>query len=123
MRCTVDSDMGNDTSLIGCDAIAVPSVQLDLVNTQDLAADAWVAPKQTDQMVIPKGIIQPLAYTNLVKQRSVAFASKQSVPQLPPMNLPQPKSPQKGRQLPQQQVGCNTGLVNIGGECLPPLRR
>ena len=39
------------------------------------------------------------------------------------MNLPQPKSPQKGRQLPQQQGGCNTGLVNIGGECLPPLRR
>ncbi len=123
MRCTVDSDMGNDTSLIGCDAINIPSVQLDLVNTQDLAADAWVAPKQADQMVIPKGIIQPLAYTNLVKQRSVAFASKQSVPQLPPMNLPQPKSPQKGRQLPQQQGGCNTGLVNIGGECLPPLRR
>jgi hypothetical protein len=102
MRCTVDSDMGNDTSLIGCDAINVSSVQLDLVNTQDLAANAWVAPKQSDQMVIPKGIIAPVAYTNLVKQRAAMVRRVSAAP---------------GR------VTCGRGLVNLGGECLPPLRR
>ena len=110
MRCNVDSDMGNDTSIIGCDAIKIQSVQLDLVNTQDLAADAWVAPKQNDQMVIPRGILPPAAYTNLVKQRTAAARVKSAA--LNPINL--------------NQVNlrtCSRGLVNLGGECLPPLRR
>jgi len=126
MRCTVDSDMGNDTSIIGCDAIKLQSVQLNLVNTQDLAADAWVAPKQADQMVIPKGIIQPAGYTDLVKQRTAASFVKQAAQQLPPLhNLPQKNLPQKNRPQPAlpQANGCNAGLVNLGGECLPPLRR
>ena len=127
MRCSVDSDMGDDTPMIGCDAIQLTSVQLNLVNTQDLAADAWVAPKQADQLVIPKGIIAPAGWTNLVKQRTAASFLKQNLPlpqkhqlPLPQKNLPQQNRPQQA--LPQAN-GCNVGLVNLGGECLPPLRR
>ena len=53
-------------------------------------------------MVIPKGIIAPVAYTNLVKQRAAMVRRVSAAP---------------GR------VTCGRGLVNLGGECLPPLRR
>lgn len=128
MRCNVDSDMGNDTPIIGCDQIKVQSVQLDLINTQDLAADAWVAPKQVDQIVIPKGIIQPAGYTEIVKQRTAAARAKSALNQID-LNQVNLNQLNKANQLNRNQLNkatqgsCNSGLVNLGGECLPPLKR
>lgn len=102
MRCTVDSDFGNDTPMIGCDKISLRTVQLDLVNTQDLAADAWVAPKQSTGTSIPKGIKAAAQYVGLVKQLTAS----------------------RRRAAPPALVRvCKPGLVSLGGECVPPLKR
>lgn len=101
MRCTVDSDQGNDTSMIGCDAIDLRSVQLDLVNVQDVVADGWVAPKVVDVIKIPKGIKPSAGYVKLVK--SLAAPKKMKM--------------LKGAKM------CSRGLVAVDGECVPKLKR
>jgi hypothetical protein len=97
---TVDSDVGNDTPAIGCDAIKLRTIQLDLVNTQDLAADAWVAPPAADAMTIPKGLKPSPAYAGLVKK----------------LTAPRRKLSAQGRT-------CARGLVSVDGECVPKLKR
>lgn len=101
MKCTVDSDMSNDTKAIGCQAIKLRTIQLDLVNTQDLAADAWVAPPAADVMTIANGVKVALAHRGLVKQ---VVAPKKKL-----------LLPGKG--------ACARGLEKVGGECLPKLKR
>jgi hypothetical protein len=100
MKCTVDSDQGNDTASIGCSNINLQTVQLDLVNTQDVAADGWVAPKQTDAIVIPKGIKAAAQYTGMIKKLTTARKMK-----------------------PMARVMCKGGLVNVENECVPKLKR
>lgn len=103
MKCTVDSDTGNDTPSIGCSAIQLASVQLDLVNTQDVQADKWTAPPVNNQVVIPKGIQSSGVYAEIVK-KAVVGKSRKLV-------------------LPKMQQRCNRGLVSVGGECVPQLKR
>lgn len=102
MKCTVDSDAGNDTPSIGCSALQLQSVQLDLVNTQDVQADKWVAPKVHDQVIIPKGIVASGGYAEIVKKAVVGTPRKLIVP---------------------KSLRCNRGLVSVGGECMPQLKR
>jgi hypothetical protein len=45
IHCTVDGPTGDDGNDIACDAVDIKNVQLDLVNSADLAADKWVAPR------------------------------------------------------------------------------
>jgi len=105
MKCTVDSDAGNDTPSIGCSAIALKSIQLDLVNTQDVAADAWKAPPVNNVVVIPKGVQSSVGYAAIVKKAVVAKSRKLVLP----MN--------------KQNVRCNAGLVSVEGQCVPKLKR
>lgn len=107
MKCTVDSDMSNDTPIIGCEAIKLRTIQLDLVNRQDLTADAWVAPPVTDQITIPKGLATNVAYLGAVK--ALAAPKKKKL-----VNLPLP-----GR----GGVTCKPGLVVMDGQCVPKLKR
>lgn len=102
MKCTVDSDMGNDTPMIGCEAIDVRTVQLDLVNNQDVAADHWVKPPQNDQIVIPKGLVAPAALAKILGQQFSRPMVKQTRPQL---------------------RMCKPGLVLVDGECVLKLKR
>lgn len=104
MKCTVDSGMSNDTPVIGCENVKLRSIQLDLVNTQDLAADAWVAPPSPEGLKIAKGLQQTGAYLGLIKKMAAAR------PPLRPLPLP-------GR------GACKPGLVQVDGECVPKLRR
>ena len=109
MRCSVDSDMSNDTPAIGCEAIDVRTVQLDLVNTQDAAADKWTKPPQNDQVATPKGIVASAALATILKQRFTSAAT----PITPNMTK---------RGTPQIRV-CKPGLVAVDGECVLKLRR
>ena len=102
MKCTVDSDAGNDTPSIGCSAIQLASVQLDLVNTQDVQADKWTAPPVNNQVVIPKGIQSSGVYAEIVKKAVIGKSRKLVLP---------------------KQQRCNRGLVSVGGECVPQLKR
>lgn len=106
MKCTVDSGHSNDTPAIGCSAINLRTVQLDLVNTQDLAADAWVAPKQSNTMATPKGIKSSAQYAGLIKGLTASKVLKSS------------KSSK-----PAARVTCNPGLISVDGECVPVLKR
>lgn len=102
MTCTVDSDQGNDTSIIGCSQVGLRSIQLDLVNTQDLAADKWSAPKVIDAAVISGGIIP--------RPEQTATLTKLLV--------------RKGKITPSQVFRtCKAGLVSVGGECVKATRR
>lgn len=100
MQCTVDSDSGNDTPMIGCSSINLRSIQLDLVNTQDVAADKWVAPKNLDV----KQLIQ-LSKPNLDRSKLLREA-------LTPKKLVAPKL-----------TRCSEGLVSVSGRCLPKLKK
>jgi len=105
MKCTVDSDAGNDTPSIGCSAIQLKSVQLDLVNTQDVAADKWTAPPVNNVQTIPKGVASSSAYAAIVKKAVVGKSRKLMLP----MN--------------KQNLRCNVGLVSVEGQCVPKLKR
>lgn len=106
MKCTVDSGNHNDTSAIGCTDITVNTVQLDLINIQDLAANKWIAPPkstptQIDRQLPPNVVMIDSAYLKLVRSR---------VTRPKPTNTP--------------TFGvCRPGLVRIGSECVPKLRR
>ena len=103
MTCMVDSDHSNDTAAIGCSKIQLQSVQLDLVNIQDMQADKWVAPKVNNVLVIPKGLKAAGAYAAIVK-KAVATPRK--------LVLPAGKN-----------RACQGALVSVGGECVPKLKR
>jgi hypothetical protein len=100
MRCEVDSEMGNDTPSIGCQAIGVRSIQLDLVNVQDKVADAWVAPPKADLVVIPKGIEIAQGHASLVRK----------------LAAPKPRALAPAGK-------CSRPLIKVDGECVPPLKR
>lgn len=101
MTCDVDSDAGNDTPVLGCGHIGLRSIQLDLVNTQDVGADKWVAPKNTDTKK-PIQVIRPIVPLGSVLRPSLA--------------------PQK-KAAPSKPVRCQDGLVSVSGRCLPKLRK
>ena len=101
MKCTVDSGQSNDTPSIGCESLKLQTVQLDLVNTQDVVADGWVAPKQTNVIKIPRGIRMNASYKGLIQKLATSRSALK----------------------PRAMVRCNAGLVNLDGECVPRLKR
>lgn len=108
MKCTVDAESDNDTKFIGCDAIGLRTIQLDLVNSQDIVADGWVAPPTPIGVTIAKGIKDTGAYLGLVQSLA---APKKKLKKLLPL-------PGKGR-----DAACKPGLVLVDGECVPQLKR
>ena len=104
MRCTVDSDMGNDTPAIGCSAIDIRTVQLDLVNSQDASADKWIKPPQSDAFATPKGLVVAPMFSTILKQRLT------------------PAAPAVKKSSPAMRM-CKPGLVAVDGECVLKLRR
>ncbi|WP_096329297.1 hypothetical protein [Nannocystis exedens] len=100
MKCTVDSNASNDTPMIGCQSIGLRSIQLDLVNRQDVVADKWVAPKKLDVKKLTP-LIKP------TMQRSNALRK---------LIAPTPVVAAKAAR-------CGEGLVNVSGQCLPKLRK
>jgi hypothetical protein len=101
IQCTVDSDGKDDSKVIGCKQAELRTVQLDLVNREDVGADKWVAPKTPDGKVTPKGIKPTGAYSKLAKKLATKLKFKRAKP----------------------ASKCKAGLVAVGGECLPKLRR
>ncbi len=105
MKCQVDKldgDNGNDTPFLGCSNIGLLSIQYDLVNKQDLAADAWVAPKEVLTIVTPKGMSAPAALSAAIRKVRT-----------------KPMSARRGT-----AKTCVAPLVSIGnGECAPALKR
>lgn len=116
LQCTVDGAESDDTGAIGCSSVGLKSIQLDLVNREDLAADKWTQPPPTPLTVnpgimtgaaTPKGVTPSPGYSvNLRKAQSAAKALSQSK-----------RSPRTG------SVTCATGLVNVRGECALKLKR
>lgn len=101
MTCDVDTDASNDTPMLGCGHIGLRSIQLDLVNTQDVGADKWVAPKNTDAKKLVQ-VSKPLVPLGNLLRKSLA---------------PQPKL------TPNKLQRCQEGLVNVSGRCLPKLKK
>lgn len=100
MKCTVDSNAGNDTPMIGCQSIDLRSIQLDLVNRQDVVADSWVAPKKTDVKKLTPLIKPTMQRSNALRKLirpTTAVAAKAS--------------------------RCAEGLVSVTGQCLPKLKK
>ncbi|MDC0722466.1 hypothetical protein [Nannocystis bainbridge] len=100
MKCTVDSNASNDTSMIGCQSIDLRSVPLDLVNRQDVVADKWVAPKQIDVKKLKPAIKPSMQRSNALRKVMTSksgFAAKAS--------------------------RCAEGLVSVAGQCLPKLKK
>jgi len=94
MTCTVDhADDKFLDKFLGCSNIKLTSVQLDLVNTQDVKADKWVAP----------GL--KLNFKGLKTSASPHSASLRR-------KKPSPKA----------QASCTAPLVNHAGQCVPPLK-
>lgn len=116
MTCSVDSDHGNDTPFIGCSNLGLRTVQLDLVNTQDLAADKWVAPPP-DQLVIPKGgLIGRAPIAQLFKKTGMTQANGGMTPTNGGM------TPTRGKSM-LPKAKCNGNLVRLEGQCVPKLLR
>jgi hypothetical protein len=107
MKCQVDKldgDNGNDTPFLGCSNIGLLAIQYDLVNKQDLSADAWVAPKDALTVITPKGMQAASALTAAIRKNRVK---------------PTPLKLRAGT-----RTACVAPLVSIGnGECAPPLKR
>lgn len=99
MKCTVDSGSSNDTQAIGCQNVGMRTVYLDLVNTQDLVAEKWTAPKKID----------------VKKLSQVTRANAQHSSMLKKLIAP------KGKIRP-KLLKCSTGLVNVSGQCVPKLK-
>jgi hypothetical protein len=100
MKCTVDSNAGNDTPMIGCQSIDLRSVQLDLVNRQDVVADGWVAPKKIDVKKLTPTIKPTMQRSNALRK------------------LITPKSVVAAK-----ASRCGEGLVSVSGQCLPKLKK
>lgn len=108
MKCSVDSDHGNDTDLIGCKDLSLRTVQLDLVNTQDLAADSWVAPPLppvNDPIVISKNLITKAPIAQLLKRTMTPSMTPSRTKGMLPL------------------AKCNGDLVRVQNECVPKLKR
>ncbi|MBL9104867.1 MAG: hypothetical protein JNL82_28235 [Myxococcales bacterium] len=118
MQCSVDSDHGNDTDLIGCKAIGLRSIQLDLVNTQDLAADGYVAPplpKANDPVYINKDALSRATLVKLLKPvNGGAMVPMKGGATVPTRGGTKPTLP---------QAKCNGNLVRVQNECVPKLKR
>ncbi len=96
LQCTVDGPSSNDTGIIGCGPATLTSVQMDLVNTEDLNADGWVKPatEATHLPSLPK--VAPGLLGNLLGSRAKARTVMRA---------------------------CVAPMVNVGGTCVPVLKR
>lgn len=110
LKCTVDSDLKDDTKSIACPEIGVGSVQFDLVNSQDVLADKWVSPPLTVNPALvknlPKGVQPSASYTATVR-KSIDTSKKPLSTQTKVLRAP----------------ACKAGLVAYRGECVRPLKR
>lgn len=108
LRCTVDDPhQSNDKAAIGCSAIGVASIQLDLTNRADVAADGWKAPP-LEAIQLPKGVGNAALAAVLGKHVKAAAA-------LRPARLVG-GAPQAG-------ATCTAPLVAVKGECVRALKR
>jgi hypothetical protein len=115
LQCTVDGAESDDTGAIGCSSIGLKSIQLELLNKEDLAADKWVQPPPTPLTVsptlmnaaaVPKGIVAPVGYsTNLRKAQSAGKALAMS------------------KRSNKRAAACSAGLVSVDGECVIKMKR
>jgi hypothetical protein len=101
MTCTVDGDSDNDQRDVACSNMELLSVQLDLINTADLAADAWVAPPNPQSPTTPTGI-------QINAQRLQILRTLKASKLRPSVMAPH---------------ACGKGLTTVAGRCVPLLKR
>jgi hypothetical protein len=99
ITCTVDSPNSDDTSMLNCKNLQLLSIQLDLVNTADLVADEFTPPKDPRSDATPQGQKPDPKRSSAIKARLGSHARAKP------------------------NVTCKAGLTNIGGSCVPALKR
>jgi hypothetical protein len=100
MTCTVDGGTDEDQTDIGCSSVSLLAIQLDLVNKADIAADSWVAPFDPTAFRPPGLTLNPGFETKLRSLRVMKTTTLRTAPRR-----------------------CPGGLVNVGGSCVPALKR